>query len=272
MFMKKSSNKVVLLLAYSGSGYAGWQRQTKDRSIQEVVEDALAKVLKRRVVITASGRTDAGVHAYGQVVHFIQPEHAMFYCPHRIKKMLNALLPPDIVVRTVHIADAGFHARFKACAKEYRYALTRAMKPLPWHQGRVYHPRHVMDTEYMQEGAQYLLGKHDFASFANHGRDYTSTVRTLFKLDIVDEGELVMIHCRGDGFLYKMVRNIVGALLDLSRHKYSIDYLREMLEQKNRRSGPPAAPAYGLTLHHVCYHPPYDFFCSNCSMHAVSEG
>ncbi len=255
--------KVVLLLSYQGTSYSGWQRQPNALSIQEVIESCLAKVAKKPLALSSSGRTDAGVHAYGQVAHFLQPDHPSFSNPKDIKKMLNAILPHDIVIRDVVLTDDHFHSRFTACAKEYRYTLTRAAKALPWHRNLVYAPRHKLDANLMRAGANYLLGTHDFASFANLGRDYTSTVRTLFKLDILEEGDLITVVCQGNGFLYKMVRNILGALLDVSRGKYPPEHLQEILEQKSRRKGPAAAPAYGLCLHHVCYPHPYDWFCSS---------
>ncbi|WP_348663703.1 tRNA pseudouridine(38-40) synthase TruA [Chlamydia vaughanii] len=264
--------RVVLLLAYQGTAYAGWQRQPKDLSIQEVLENSLTKVIGKRVPVVSSGRTDSGVHAFGQVVHFSQPDHPAFLQPQGIKKMLNANLPKDIVIRDVVITDEGFHARFQAVAKEYRYSLTRVSKPLPWQRYFSYHPRHNINTNLMQEGARYLLGTHDFASFANHGRDYTSTVRTLFKLDIIEKDETVTIICKGNGFLYKMVRNIVGSLLDVSKGKYPPAYIKEILEKKNRRQGPPAAPSYALSLHHVCYKEPYNWFCTpECAINSLKE-
>lgn len=257
-------NKVILLLAYQGTQYAGWQRQPKDLSIQEVIENCLSKITKQRVVVTSSGRTDSGVHAYGQVAHFTQPEHPLFTEEHKIKKVLNAVLPNDIVIREVIITDSSFHSRFSAIAKEYHYSLSTNKKPLPWQRSFCYAPKHPLDLALMQEGAQFLLGTHDFASFANHGREYTSTVRTIYTLNILENQEqgLITIICKGNGFLYKMVRNLVGALLDVSKHKYPPSHLTYILDQKNRRCGPAAVPSYGLSLHHVCYPSPYNWFCS----------
>ncbi|BAE81618.1 tRNA pseudouridine synthase A [Chlamydia felis Fe/C-56] len=264
--------RVVLLLAYQGTAYAGWQRQPNDLSIQEVIESALARVLGKPIVVSSSGRTDSGVHAYGQVAHFSQPDHPLFSQPQSIKKMLNAILPKDIVIRDVVLSDVNFHARFSAIAKEYRYSLTRSPKPLPWQRYFAYYPRHSIKIDLMQKGAKYLLGTHDFASFANHGRDYTSTERTLFKLDIIDNEEIVTIICKGNGFLYKMVRNIVGSLLDISKEKYPPEYIQEILAQKSRRKGPPAAPSHALSLHHVCYPKPYNWFCTpECDINSLKE-
>lgn len=257
-------NKIVLLLAYQGTQYAGWQRQPKNLSIQEVLENCLSKITKTRIIVTASGRTDAGVHAYGQVAHFTQPDHPLFMEEHKIQTVLNAVLPYDIVVRKVIITDSNFHARFSAIAKEYHYSLSKHMKALPWQRPFCYIPKHSLALDLMQEGAQFLLGTHDFASFANHGREYTSTVRTLYTLKITEDSKqnLITIICKGNGFLYKMVRNLVGALLDVGKQKYPPDHLIHILEQKNRRCGPAAVPSYGLSLHHVCYPYPYNWLCS----------
>ncbi|EPP36565.1 tRNA pseudouridine synthase A [Chlamydia avium] len=254
--------RVVLLIAYQGTTYAGWQRQPNALSIQEVLETAVSQVIRKPLVITAAGRTDAGVHAYGQVAHFSQPDHPDFSHPQKIKKILNAILPKDIVIRDVVITDTPFHSRFHASAKEYRYFLTRANKPLPWQRHFYYSPPHILRTDLMIQGAHYLIGTHDFASFANQGREYSSTIRTLFSLDILDEDDTVTIICKGNGFLYKMVRNIVGSLLDISKQKYPPEFLIEILNKKNRRHGPPAAPSYALSLYHTCYPQPYDWFCS----------
>ncbi|WP_100934554.1 tRNA pseudouridine(38-40) synthase TruA [Candidatus Chlamydia corallus] len=265
--------KVALLIAYQGTAYSGWQQQPNDLSIQEVIESSLKKITKTRTHLTASGRTDAGVHAYGQVVHFQAPDHPLFEDCYLTKKALNAILPKDIVIRNVTLFDDNFHARYLAIAKEYRYSLSRLPKPLPWQRNFFYSPRHSLSVELMQEGANLLVGTHDFASFANHGRDYNSTVRTIYTLDILDEGESLSVICRGSGFLYKMVRNLVGALLDIGKRAYPPQYLLDILEQKNRRKGPSAAPAHGLSLHHVCYPPPYNYFCCRqCSISTSNEG
>nr|CRI42698.1 tRNA pseudouridine synthase A [Chlamydia pneumoniae] len=265
--------KVALLIAYQGTAYSGWQQQPNDLSIQEVIESSLKKITKTRTPLIASGRTDAGVHAYGQVAHFRAPDHPLFANANLTKKALNAILPKDIVIRDVALFDDNFHARYLAIAKEYRYSLSRLAKPLPWQRHFCYTPRHPFSTELMQEGANLLIGTHDFASFANHGRDYNSTVRTIYTLDIVDKGDSLSIICRGNGFLYKMVRNLVGALLDMGKGAYPPEHLLDILEQKNRREGPSAAPAYGLSLHHVCYSSPYNnFCCEQCSVSTSNEG
>lgn len=256
--------RVVLLIAYQGTAYSGWQRQPNALSIQEVMETAVSQVTGEPVAITASGRTDAGVHAYGQVVHFLQPHHPAFSQPQQIKKMLNAILPKDIVIRDAIITNSNFHSRFHVASKEYRYSLTHLTKPLPWQRDYYYAPRHILKPDLMRQGAAYLIGTHDFASFANHGREYTSTVRTLFALDIIENNDTITIVCKGNGFLYKMVRNIVGALLDISKQKYPPEFLLDILNKKSRRHGPPAAPSHALCLYHTCYHSPYDWFCPTC--------
>lgn len=265
-------NKVVLLLAYRGTHYAGWQKQPNHLSVQTVLEQSLQKITGTLVPVASSGRTDSGVHAYGQVAHFPQPAHASFEHESRIKRTLNATLPHDIVVRDVAITSCPtFHSRFSAIAKEYRYTLSKQIKPLPWHYGFCYPPKRPFHVDLMKEGTRYLLGTHDFASFANHGREYTSTVRTLYTFAIEEDDQgLVTIICKGNGFLYKMVRNLVGALLDVGQGKYPPEHLDHILQQKNRRSGPAAAPSYALSLHHVCYPEPYRWFC-NCNNDANDE-
>ncbi|ANH78380.1 tRNA pseudouridine(38-40) synthase TruA [Candidatus Chlamydia sanziniae] len=265
--------KAALLLAYQGTEYVGWQLQPHHLSLQEVLERSLKKIIGRHTPVIASGRTDSGVHAYGQVAHFWVPDQPLFNHPERIKKAFNAILPQDIIVRDVAIIDDSFHARYLAIAKEYRYLLSRFPKPLPWQRHFCYSPHHPLIIESMREGCRLLIGTHDFASFANHGRNYNSTIRTLYTLDIMEEENTVTIICKGNGFLYKMVRNLVGALLDIGKGAYPPQHLLKILEQKDRRQGPPAAPARGLSLHHICYPPPYDKFCSkHCSVSSLNEG
>ena len=261
--------KIVLHIAYQGTSYSGWQRQPNALSIQEVLETILLKISGTYIPITSSGRTDAGVHAQGQVAHFLCPNHVHFFDPGHIKKMLNALLPCDIVIRDVVITDEDFHSRFSAIAKEYHYTLSLLPKPLPHHRLFCFSPRHKLNLDRMREATQYLIGTHDFASFANLGREYSSTTRTLYTLDLLEQKDLVTVVCKGSGFLYKMVRNILGALLDVGKGKYPPEYLSEILEKKDRRKGPPSAPSYGLSLHHVCYPAPYQWFCKQA--HIVSN-
>lgn len=266
------TRKIVLRIAYQGTAYSGWQRQPNALSIQEVLETLLKKISGERISVIASGRTDAGVHAQGQIAHFCCPDHPHFSDPAQIKKMLNALLPHDIVIRDVVATHQDFHSRFSAIAKEYHYTLSLLPKPLPHHRLFCFSPHHTLHVERMREAAQYLVGTHDFASFANLGREYSSTVRTLYTLDLLEQEHLVTVVCKGSGFLYKMVRNILGALLDVSKGKYPPEHLLEMLEKKDRKKGPPSAPPYGLSLHHVCYPAPYQWFCTHEPNNDSSEG
>lgn len=254
--------KIVLLLAYQGTAYAGWQRQPQHLTIQEVLETLFMPILHSRVPMVASGRTDSGVHAYGQVVHFSLPDHPLTLDPCKLKKLLNARLPKDIVVRDIALTDASFHARYCAIAKEYHYTLSKNIKPLPWQRNFSYSPPHRIRADLMHQGAQYLIGTHDFASFANLGREYTSTIRTLYKVAIEETEHTLTLIFKGNGFLYKMVRNLVGALLDINKGAYPPEHILNMLKEKNRRKGPPSAPAHALSLHHVCYRSPYNFFCT----------
>ncbi|AAX50737.1 tRNA pseudouridine(38-40) synthase TruA [Chlamydia trachomatis] len=257
------TKKIVLQIAYQGTSYSGWQYQPNALSIQEVLETILKKIAGFRISVISSGRTDAGVHAQGQIAHFHCPDHPHFTDPRQIQKMLNALLPHDIVIHDAVMTDGDFHSRFSAIAKEYRYTLSLLPKPLPHHRLFCFSPRYKLNIARMQEAAQYLVGTHDFASFANLGREYSSTIRTLYTLDLSEQEHLVTVICRGNGFLYKMVRNIVGALLDIGKGKYPPEHLLDMLATKDRRKGPPSAPPYGLSLHHVCYPPPYQWFCKH---------
>lgn len=243
-----------LTVAYDGTAYEGWQVQKIGTGVQEKLEAALARLFPSKPRVHGSSRTDSGVHALGMVVHFDVPR-AEFKMPLRkLPLAINAWLPEDIRVLAAARAPAGFHARFDAAGKQYRYFLWNhpAMNPLlrrtAWHVPR------PLDLPAMRAAARWFVGRHDFRSFAaNPGYERESTVRTLTRCDIRKSGRLLTFVIEGDGFLYKMCRGIVGTLVQVGLGKFPPDEVRSMLSARDRRVAGMSAPAHGLVLWKVFY-------------------
>jgi tRNA pseudouridine38-40 synthase len=241
-------NKYKLTLAYDGSQYGGWQIQHNSLSIQSLVENALSTALRTKTSATASGRTDAGVHATGQIVHFTTTTPIDIV---RLAHSLNGLLPRDIRVLDVTEVSLDFHARYSAISKEYHYHLSFVKNPFKhlfaW---RIHTP---LDLIAMQAATHHFIGTHDFATFTNAGGSQKETTRTLFRLTLEPEDEGVRLEFVGNGFLYKMVRNITGTLLAVGQKKLIPSDIPQLLHAQDRRKAPAAAPPHGLFLVKVCY-------------------
>lgn len=241
---------IRLVLEYDGTAYAGWQRQPRDPSVQQAVEDALEALAARRGALHGSGRTDAGVHALAQVAHFHTDATVP---PRRFAAALNAHLPPDIAVRRSEEVDPSFHARLGARAKTYVYTVhTGPQRPALAR--RVCHlVTAPLDAEAMEEAARLLRGTHDFAAFQASGSAVTRTVRTLSRLEIEAAGPFLHVTAEADGFLYKMVRTLVGTLLAVGRGRLGPADVEEALRSGRRECAGPTAPARGLVLAGVAY-------------------
>lgn len=226
-----------LLLAYDGTQFAGWQTQKNGRTLQETLEQAFRQLTGKRVPVTGAGRTDSGVHAMGQVAH---AKIATRLKPLEIRKALNAILPEDVLIRSVAIAPARFHARYSAQSKLYRYQIWNdPLRPL-FGREQMYHVRDRLEIKAMQKAARTLAGHRDFKRFASSGsKPLRSTVRTLH-LRITKKGPLVTLDFKANGFLYHMARRITGYLLEIGKGKPA-------------PSIPPTAPSKGLCLIEVRY-------------------
>jgi tRNA pseudouridine38-40 synthase len=240
-----------LTVAYDGTAYAGWQIQPAVPTIQAAVEAAWQQITGERVSITASGRTDAGVHAEGQVVG-VRTNNDLS-CE-RLLMALNARLPEDIVVRSVELAPTGFHATHDALRKTYRYHLCAdRVRPLIGRHTH-WHVRQPLDVTRMQQAALPLVGRHDFACFESTGSARDSTIRTIVSCDVLRlDAQRIMIEVTGDGFLYNMVRAIAGTLVEVGRGVQPIDWIRKVLASRDRGKAGPTAPAHGLVLWNVDY-------------------
>ena len=241
-------------VAYDGGPFAGWQSQATGNTIQDLLEDSFAAVTQTRVRVHGAGRTDAGVHALAQTAHADVPQRSL--APEIWVSALNASLPPAIrVLRCRYVSDA-FHARFSARGKIYRYRIWNARILAPLEHGRAWHVASDLDLAVMEREAQELIGQHDFAAFAaNRGTPAESTIRTIISARIKKRGPAITLEFSGDGFLYKMVRLIVGSLIESGRGKTPAGSVRERLHFPARfaSKGKLVAPAAGLFLVRVRY-------------------
>lgn len=240
-----------LTLAYDGSNYVGWQRQINGLSIQQVIEEAFAPLDGGQVrTIAGAGRTDAGVHALGQVasVH-VDFDHA----PSAVQRALNVRLPADIRVLGVVDATPGFHAQFHATGKAYRYRIATTAVLLPFERWFVWHAPGPRNVAAMQRAATYFVGEHDFASFQPADSPISDTVRTIERLDVRDAGGEIVIDVEGNGFLRHMVRTIAGTLAEVGGGARDPDSIHDILGARDRRAAGQTLPAAGLTLVSVRY-------------------
>lgn len=243
-----------MVIAYDGTHYSGWQIQPHSLSIQEKLEQTLQIFLREKVRIIGSGRTDAGVHALGQVAHFSCSQELNL---ERFLWSANSLLPPDIRVVTVDAVTDAFHAQHSAIGKEYHYHLSLGVVQEPFHRFYSYHIPFELNIDLLKQAAQMFIGTHDFTSFANAahtGSAAKNPIRTLRRLDVVEmEQQQVRLEFEGDGFLYKMVRNITGTLLEVASGKKPLSAISAIRESRDRRQAPQAVPPQGLFLIKVSY-------------------
>jgi tRNA pseudouridine38-40 synthase len=241
-----------LSIAYDGTAYVGWQRQPNGLSIQQLIEDALAPFVapSETPVVTGASRTDAGVHALGQVasvrVPFVHPVEA-------IQRALNIRLPQDVRILDVADAEPGFHARLDARRKRYRYRLARGPVVLPMKRWFVWHVPERLDVDAMREAAQALVGTHDFASFQATGSTVVDTRRTIHRIDLIETADELQIEVEGDGFLRHMVRIVTGSIVDVGAGTRPAAWLGEALAARDRRAAGRTAPPSGLVLEQVFY-------------------
>ena len=244
----------LLTIAYDGTHYHGWQRQVGVRTIQEELERALARIDLAGVHVEGAGRTDTGVHAFGQCAHVRLPR---VFPPEKLQLALNANLPEDIAVQRVREAPDDFHARFHAGGKRYLYRVVCSrVKPAV---GRSYFhwSRRDVDLDAMRRAAACLVGRHDFASFATNPGYARSrgTVRTLHHVHLVRRHRGFDFAVQGSGFLYNMVRNLVGTLLEVGYGNRPVEWVEQVLRGRDRRLAGATAPARGLYLMRVLYAP-----------------
>lgn len=242
-----------LTVQYDGTDYIGWQRQASGTSIQGLLEDALRPIEGGSVTVHGAGRTDAGVHALGQVCSFVLTAAIE---PSILTRALNAVLPPDVRVTDAEVVPDTFHARFSATGKVYDYRIVHTRIVSPFARRYVWHVVARLDVPAMKAAAAVLVGEHDFAAFQGSGARLASTVRTIRRIDWSGDGsseQPLVLQVEGDGFLRHMVRNMTGTLVDIGAGRWRPDAMAAILASRQRVRAGATAPASGLFLRQVLY-------------------
>ena len=243
---------IRLTLAYDGTDFRGWaqQRHPEVRTVEASLTEVLAHIVREDVELSVAGRTDAGVHARGQVASFITSSRL---APQRIQKAVNGFIAPEIVVVDAREVPEGFDARFSATAREYFYVVDTAPLADPFSARFVWHHPHELRVGPMREAALHLVGEHDFASYCRHPGAGKTTVRHLQRVSIVRAGPRVVFSIRGNAFLHQMVRTIVGTLVRVGEGALGPPDVLSILNERRRSILTPPAPARGLTLERIVY-------------------
>lgn len=241
---------VKLTIEYDGTNYCGWQKQNNEKTIQEEIEKAIYKAVGEVVEVIGSSRTDAGVHARGMVANFKTNATIPF---DKFKYAINDKLPDDIAIIESEEVSEDFHARYDSKGKTYCYSIINRQQKPAIERNYVYHFKWDLDIEKMREACKYFIGKHDFKAFRSLGSSVKTTERTIKELYIESEGEKINIFITADGFLYNMVRIIVGTLLKVGRGKIPVEDIEKIILLGDRKKAGPCVPAQGLILEKVYY-------------------
>lgn len=242
--------RVKLTVAYDGTNYCGWQVQPNGITIQEVLNQCLSEFTGEKIETIGASRTDAGVHALGNVVVF---DTEMRMPGDKFSFALNQRLPEDIRIQKSEEVDVNFHPRYIKSQKTYEYRILNRRFPIPTERFYSHFTYIPLDIEKMREAAEYLVGEHDFKSFCGTGAQVKTTVRTVKEIQIEKNEDRITIRITGEGFLYNMVRIIAGTLMDIGGGLYPPEKMQEILEAKDRKKAGPTAPARGLTLMEIQY-------------------
>ena len=241
--------RFLATISYDGSPFYGYQKQPNKRTVQEELELVLTRINHEKVLVHASGRTDRGVHARNQKIHFDLSVHMT---ENEVKKAMNSLLPPDLYVKEVERVNDNFHARFDVKKKEYCYFInTKEYDPIQ--KNYVYQYNDFLDLNRMKEAGSYLIGEHNFLSFTKVDEEKETYVRTIYEVKMEEKDGVIMISFLGDGFMRYMVRNMVGTLIEVGSGKREPEEIKTILEQQDRRCAGKTAPACGLYLNKVIY-------------------
>ena len=240
---------IKITIQYNGANYCGWQKQPDSLGIQGTIEKAIYDITKESVKIIGSGRTDSGVHALGQVANFNIESSIP---TEKIPNALNDKLPKDISIIGCEQVDDEFHSRYSAKGKRYRYLIYNSPYRSPIYKDTSYHVKYDLDFEKMCKEAKSLVGEHDFKGFMSSGSSVKDTVRTIYDVKLTKEEDLIVVEVEGNGFLYNMVRIIVGTLVDIGRGRIN-DSLVDIIDSKSRSKTGHTAPAHGLFLKKVYY-------------------
>lgn len=244
-----------LIVSFLGKNYYGWQKQRNKKTIQEMIENACKEIFKKDIKVIGCGRTDSKVNGINYVANFRVDTKLTSI---DIKNALNSKLPTDIYIKNVEEVNMDFHSRYSIKKKIYRYVII--LKKTPFLNDLAYYCKSEINIDKMIKASKFLIGKHDFKSFQSSGSNVKNTIREIFKIDIKkekffldEEVEILIIDIIGDGFLYKMVRNIVGSLIIVGTGKIKPEQIKEILEKKDRKFAPPPLPAKGLFFKNAEY-------------------
>ncbi len=237
--------RIKLIVAYDGTEYSGWQIQPEAPTIEMCLDKAIHELTGENVHVTGASRTDAGVHAYGNVAVF---DTESTIPGDRFTFALNRFLPDSIVIQDSWEVSVDFHPRHCNTRKTYEYRILNTAVPLPQKRNFTWHVAGSIDIEKMKEAAAYIVGEHDFKSFCCVRTQAESTVRTIYSLEVLQEGSEIIIRIKGNGFLYNMVRIITGTLIQVGKGRFMPEYVKHMLEAKDRTVAGQTAPPQGLTL------------------------
>lgn len=241
---------IKLTVEYDGTHYHGWQVQASGETIQSVLERAVCTLVGRPTRVIGSGRTDAGVHALGQVANFRSDKELQ---PHRVQRALNALTPEDVTIKTVEIVPDSFHARRDGRSRIYEYRILNRPSPSPFHLKFAWHVHDPLDLAAMREAITCVRGEHDFSSFRAAGCDAAHPVRTIYQASLKSTDELIVFSVEATAFLRHMVRNLIGTVVEVGRQQRTPQSFAELLKARDRTQAGIKAPAKGLFLIEVKY-------------------
>lgn len=241
---------IKLTIEYDGTDYCGWQIQKNAKTIQGILVNAIEKLTREEITLNGSGRTDSKVHAYGQVANFKTNSNIP---PEKFAHALNGILTEDIKVKKSEEVDMDFHARYSAKAKMYRYLIYNSKFPSPLLRNRAWYVPYPLNFEEMERAAGSFMGTHDFSAFRASGSDVECSVRTVSRISLDKNGDIMSLEVTASGFLYNMMRIITGTLVDVGRGKIKCEEVQKIIESHNRKRAGQTAPPEGLYLVHVYY-------------------
>lgn len=241
---------IKLIIEYDGTNYGGWQKQKNNITIQGEIEKAIFKVTGEVVDLTGSSRTDAGVHARGMVANFTTESRVP---SERFREAINSKLPDDIAIIKSEEVDENFHARYCSKGKMYSYTIVNREEKVAIAKNFVYAVKDELDINKMKEACKFFIGKHDFKAFKTTGSSVKTSVRTIYTLTVEKEGHNIKVNISADGFLYNMVRIIVGTLIEVGKGKIDFNKISKIIDLGDRTKAGPCVPPNGLVLEEVYY-------------------
>lgn len=241
---------IKLTIEYDGTNYNGWQTQEDKNTIQDTVESALKVLTNEETKLVGASRTDSGVHALGQVANFMTSSNISV---EKYPNALNSVLPKDIVIKKAEDVSENFHSRYDSKGKTYRYVILNSKYPSALNRNFSYFYPYYLDVKAMQEACEYIIGTHDFSAFKASGGSSKTSIRTVHKAEIIKKSENIYFYITGDGFLYNMVRIIIGTLLEVGRGKIRPKDMEYIILSRDRKRAGKTAPAHGLYLMEVLY-------------------